>query len=138
MKASGSFEIEIHPQGEADQAPGSTLGRMTLAKTFKGDLVGSAAGEMLTAMTDVEGSAGYVAIERVTGLLHQRAGTFVLQHHGSMSAGTQELVINVVPDSGTGDLRGISGTFSIRITDGAHFYDFDYTLPDAGGSAPAA
>jgi hypothetical protein len=85
---------------------------------------------MLTAMTGTEGSAGYVAMERVTGTLHGREGSFVLQHTGTMNRGAQQLSIAVVPDSGTGKLAGIAGTFAIRIEDGRHYYDFEYSLPE--------
>jgi hypothetical protein len=86
---------------------------------------------MLTAGTDVKGSAGYVAIERVTGTLHGRTGAFVLQHTGTMSRGTYQLSVTVVPDSGTGQLLGLAGKFNITIADGKHSYDFAYTLPEA-------
>ncbi|MGH9591858.1 MAG: DUF3224 domain-containing protein, partial [Bryobacteraceae bacterium] len=86
-------------------------------------------GQMLTAGTDVKGSAGYVAIERVTGTLQGRTGSFTLQHSGTMAHGALQLLITVVPDSGTGQLTGIAGTFNIQIADGKHSYVFDYTLP---------
>ncbi|PYT10028.1 MAG: DUF3224 domain-containing protein [Acidobacteria bacterium] len=104
-------------------------GRMLLDKRFEGDLVGTGKGEMLTALTSVKGSAGYVAIERVAGTLHGRSGAFVFQHSGSMNRGAQQLSITVVPDSGTGALVGISGTFKLNIVDGKHFYEFEYSLP---------
>ena len=125
-RASGTFDVKVTPQGTPDTAEGSALGRMSLDKQFHGDLVGTGKGEMLTAMTDTKGSAGYVAIERVTGTLKGRSGSFVLQHTGTMAHGTQQLTIVVVPDSGTGELKGISGTMTIRIADGKHFYEFDY------------
>ncbi len=129
VHAKGSFDVKVEPQSDGDKASGATLGRMSLDKVFAGDLAGTGKGEMLTAMTDTAGSAGYVAIERVTGSLHGRAGSFVLQHIGTMTRGTPQLVITVVPDSGTGQLAGITGRFTIDIVDGKHFYDFDYTLP---------
>jgi hypothetical protein len=105
---------------------------MTLDKRFHGDLEGTSQGEMLAAMTAVKGSAGYVAIERVTGTLRGRKGTFALQHTGIMNRGTPSLTITVVPDSGTEQLTGLSGTMAIIITaDGKHSYEFDYTLADA-------
>jgi hypothetical protein len=104
------------------------LGRMTIDKQFLGDLAGTSAGEMLTAMTETEGSAGYVAIERVTGTLGGRQGTFVLQHNGTMNRGNPQLAIHVVPDSGTGELTGLAGTMTIDIAGGKHSYVFEYTL----------
>ncbi|MEO8849729.1 MAG: DUF3224 domain-containing protein [Casimicrobiaceae bacterium] len=102
---------------------------MSLDKQFAGDLSGVGNGEMLTAMTQTKGSAGYVAIEQFTGTLHGRAGGFVFQHSGSMTRGAQQLSITVVPDSGTGQLTGITGCLEITIADGKHSYAFSYTLP---------
>ena len=124
--ATGSFDVQINPQME-DAAEGSILGRMALDKQFQGDLVGSSKGQMLTATTQV-GSAVYVAIERVTGTLHGRSGTFALVHQGTMTRAAQQLMISVVPDSGTGQLAGLAGNLTIIITDGKHEYDFAYTL----------
>jgi hypothetical protein len=101
---------------------------MTMDKQFSGDLAGTGKGQMLSAGTSVKGSAGYVAIEKFTGTVGGRSGSFVLQHSGTMTRGTPHLAISVVPDSGTGELAGISGTMTIRITDGQHFYEFDYSL----------
>ena len=126
MLASGSFEVQITPQTQ-DQAEGSSLGRMALDKQFQGDLVGTGKGEMLTAGTDA-GSAVYVAIERVTGTLHGRAGSFVLLHNGAMTRDSQQLTITVVRDSGTGQLVGLAGNLSINIVDGKHLYELEYTL----------
>ena len=86
---------------------------------------------MLSAMTEVKGSAGYVAMERVTGTLHGRSGSFVLQHSGTMTRGAPQMSVTVVPDSGTGQLAGLAGQMTIKITDGKHFYEFEYTLPEA-------
>ena len=105
-------------------------GRFKLAKRFHGDLDGTGEGEMLTAITDTKGSAGYVAIERVTGVLRGKRGVFVFQHAGTMSRGAQQLSITVVPDSGTGDLAGIAGTFRIQVEGKEHRYTFEYALPD--------
>src|ERR1035441_9040530 len=102
---------------------------MSIDKKFSGDLEATSQGEMLAAMTAVKGSAGYVAIERVSGTLHGRNGTFVLQHSGTMTRGTPQLSITVVPDSGTGQFDGISGTMTIKIDQGKHSYEFEYTLP---------
>lgn len=128
--ATGSFTVQIKPVVEPSVADGVSLGRMSIDKQFEGDLVGTGKGEMLTAMTPVKGSAGYVAIEKVTGVLHGRAGSFVFQHTGTMDHGAQSLSITVVPDSGTGALTGISGTFLLTIVDGRHLYEFSYALPD--------
>jgi len=132
--ASGSFEVQTRPLPHSDAAEGSRLGRFSLDKRFSGDLEGVGQGEMLTAMTTVQGSAGYVAIERVTGSLGGRHGSFVFQHAGTMAHGTQQLAITVLPDSGIGDLVGLSGRLAIRIADGKHFYEFHYDLPDAPAS----
>jgi hypothetical protein len=131
VHAKGTFEVKMAPQGAEDKGEGSTLGRLSLDKQFHGDLEGAGKGEMLTGLTDVKGSAGYVAIERVTGTLHGRRGSFVLLHRGIMSRGAQELIITVVPDSGAGQLAGLTGKLDITIVDGKHFYDLEYTLPKA-------
>jgi hypothetical protein len=130
MMARGTFEVRLSPLPTHDAAEGSRLGRLAIDKEFHGDLEATSAGEMLTARTAVEGSAGYVALERVVGRLHGRAGSFVLQHSGIMERGAQRLSITVVPDSATGELAGLSGTMAIIISDGRHAYAFDYTLPD--------
>ena len=129
--AIGSFDVKLNPAAPEDKAAGSTLGRMSSDKQFHGDLEGTSKGEMLSAMTEVKGSAGYVAIERVTGTLRGRSGSFVLQHSGTMARGVQQLSITVVPDSGTGQLSGLTGKMTITITAGRHAYDFEYTLPEA-------
>jgi len=129
--ASGTFEVKLNPQPPDDKAEGSTLGRMSIDKQFHGDLEATSKGEMLTAMTDVKGSAGYVAIERVTGTLHGRSGSFVLQHSGSLTRSAPQQSITVVPDSGTGQLVGLAGKMTVTIADGKHSYDFEYTLPQA-------
>ena len=129
--ANGVFEVALTPQGEPDTAPGATLGRMSIDKQFQGDLAGVGKGEMLTAITDVAGSAVYVAIERVTGALHGRQGSFTFQHSGNSHRGTQQLAITVVPDSGAGELSGLTGELSLNIVDGKHFYTFEYSLPDS-------
>ncbi len=127
--AKGAFEVKLQPQGAADEAEGSQLGRMSIDKSFTGDLNATSKGEMLTALTDVKGSAAYVAIERVTGTLHSRSGSFVLAHQGAMARGESQLSISVVPDSGTGQLAGLTGQMKIIIVEGKHFYEFDYSLP---------
>ena len=131
IQAKGTFDVKVDPQGEADKAEGSTLARMSLDKKYHGDLEAGAKGTMLTAGTDVKGSAGYVAIERVTGTLNGKTGSFVLQHNATLSRGTPMQSIIVVPDSGTGQLAGIAGKLTVIIADGKHSYEFDYTLPAA-------
>jgi hypothetical protein len=127
-RATGSFDITMKPLGSATAEP--TLGRMSADKQYHGDLEAAAKGEMLTATTDVKNSAVYVAIERVTGTLHGKRGSFILHHTGVMSRGEQHLTIAVVPDSGTDQLVGLTGTMSIDIApDGKHSYTFEYTLP---------
>jgi len=133
-QASGAFDVQMQPQPAADgtletPAPGATLGRLLLSKTYHGDLQATAQGQMLSALTPTTGSAGYVAIEHVSGTLHGRAGSFVLQHSGLMNRGEKQLVITVVPDSGSGELAGLQGRLDIRITEGKHFYDMAYSLP---------
>ncbi len=130
-RASGPFEVKLNPVPTAHSSAGALLGRMSIDKQFHGDLDATSEGEMLTAGTAVKGSAGYVAIERVSGTLHGLAGTFVLQHSGTMTRGAPQLTITVVPDSGTGELTGLAGTMTINIVDGKHSYDFEYTLADA-------
>jgi hypothetical protein len=127
--ATGPFDVKVAPQGDADKAEGSTLARYSLDKQYHGDLEATASGTMLTAGTDVKGSAGYVAIERVTGKLNGLTGSFVLQHSGTLTRGAPAQSITVVPDSGTGQLTGIAGTLTIIIDAGKHSYAFDYTIP---------
>ncbi|HEX7158619.1 MAG TPA: DUF3224 domain-containing protein [Edaphobacter sp.] len=127
MHAKGPFEVTLSPQEDRIDA---TLGRMTIDKHFHGDLEATSKGQMLSASTATKGSAGYVAIEVVTGTLNGRTGTFTLQHVGTMNRGKPSLLITVVPDSGTGQLAGLSGTMSINIVDGKHSYDFNYILPE--------
>ena len=114
--------VKLTPQ--TDQAPA----RMLLDKQFHGDLLGTSKGQMLAAMTEMKDSAGYVAIEQVTGSLGGRSGSFALQHFGVMNRGMQELIVRVVPDSGTGELRGLSGAMTIDTSGGKHDYGFEYTL----------
>ncbi len=129
--ASGPFEVKLNPLPAYDTTEGSTVGRMSIDKTFHGDLDATSKGEMLSAMTTVQGSAGYVAIERVSGTLRGRKGTFILQHSATMTRGEPQLTITVVPDSGTGQLAGLTGKMMINIAGGKHSYDFEYTLPEA-------
>jgi hypothetical protein len=128
-RATGSFEVTLQPLPNTDASSNPLLGRMLLTKTFSGDLAGDARGQMLSAGTNTRGSACYVAIDQVTGELGGRKGSFLLQHTGVMNRGEPSLSITVVPDSGTGELAGLSGTLSINIIDGRHFYDFIYSVP---------
>jgi hypothetical protein len=130
---SGAFDVTMTPQRTVNEA--AQISRFTLDKTYHGDLEGTAAGEMLAVMTGEKGSAGYTAIERVTATLAGRKGTFALQHSATMSRGTPNLTIVVIPDSATDGLTGLAGTMQIRIEPGGkHFYDFTYTLPPAAAN----
>src|SRR5580704_15291713 len=123
-QASGTFEVKVNPQA-SDNVGDPTIARMSIDKQFHGDLEAASKGQMLAAGTDVKGSAGYVAIERVTGALHGRTGGFALIHCGIMTRGQPQLSVIVVPDSGTGELVGLAGTMAINVGDGQHSYDFD-------------
>ena len=128
--ATGSFDVKIIPQDDRSEDP--LLARMILDKEYHGDLEGTGKGQMLTAGTEIKGSGAYVAIEKVSGTLKGRSGTFVLQHSGTMTNNAPQLTITVVPDSGTGQLKGISGKMTIIISAGGkHSYDFEYTLPNS-------
>jgi hypothetical protein len=118
MRANGTFEVKLKPQGQEDKTDASTLGRMSIDKQFHGDLEGTSKGEMLTA-------------ERVSGTLHGRKGTFILLHGATMTRGMPQLSAIVVPDSGTGQLAGLTGKMTIKISDGKHSYEFEYTLPES-------
>ena len=126
--ATGTFDVKMTPQPGEEKPASPALGRLTIDKKFHGDLDAVSVGQMLTAGTEVKGSAGYVAIERVTGALNGKSGSFALQHSGTMTRGEPELSIRVVPDSGTGELAGLAGKMAIRIEAGKHFYDFEYIL----------
>ena len=128
-RAAGSFEVNVQPLSNAEVSSDAMFGRFLLAKKFSGGLVAEARGQMLSAGTPTKGSAGYVAIDHVTGTLDGRKGSFVLQHTGTMNKGAPALSISVVPDSGTDELAGISGTLTINIVDKQHFYEFNYSLP---------
>jgi Protein of unknown function (DUF3224) len=127
--ATGTFDVKVTPAAGNDKD--AVPGRFLLEKQIHGDLEGTSKGQMLTAGDFAKGSAGYVAIEQITGTLAGRTGSFALQHSGTIAGGAQELNIKVVPGSGTGELAGITGTMMIEIKDGKHFYDFEYTLPAA-------
>jgi hypothetical protein len=129
--ASGPFDVKIVPQKpDSDVAEAAKLGRMSIDKQFHGDLDATSKGEMIATQTEVKGSAGYVAMERVTGTLKGRKGTFVLQHSATMNRGVPELSITVVPDSGTDELTGLTGKMNIIIANGKHSYEFEYALGD--------
>ena len=127
--ARGTFIVKLAPMAFEGQPEGSPLGRMSIDKQISGDLVATTTGQMLSAMGEVKGSAGYVAIERVQGSLHGRQGAFTLQHTGTMNRGAPGLSVTVVPDSGSGELAGLSGNFKIIIAEGMHHYEFMYALP---------
>lgn len=127
-RAVGTFEVKLAPQAPSDAGEGA-VGRLTLDKSFRGDLEAESRGEMLAMSTAVAGSAGYVALERVRGTLGGRRGTFALQHSGTMDRGTPRLAVTVVPDSGTDGLSGLSGRMHI-VVDGGHSYEFEYSFAD--------
>ena len=127
-RATGPFDVQLTPQAPDGVYENAQLGRMTLDKTFHGDLEATSRGQMLTGGTAVKGSAGYVAIELVTGTLHGKRGSFVLMHTGTMAHGEFNLSVKVVPDSGTDELTGLSGKMAIIIEGKAHSYEFDYEI----------
>ena len=128
-RVTGTFDVKITPQAAEAHLEAAQVGRMHLDKQFNGALDATSKGVMLATSGSVKGSAGYVAIERVTGTLDGRSGSFALQHNGTMDRGAPSLTISVVPDTGTDALEGISGSMSIEITGGVHYYTFDYSLP---------
>lgn len=125
----GPFSVLMAPQSQLGETEGVSVKRLSLSKQYDGPLSASGEGEMLAATTPVKGSAGYIAVERVSGTLDGKRGSFVLQHSGIMGHGKQALAIEVVPDSGTGELKGLSGSLNIVVDDGQHFYEFEYSLP---------
>ena len=125
--AQGSFTVDVHP---LTPAPAAGLTRFTINKVMHGDLEATTIGEMLAGGDPRQGTAGYVAIEVVTGTLDGKYGSFALQHFATMDPSGPKMQVIVVPGSGNVDFKGIEGTFVIRIEDGKHFYDFDYTLPE--------
>lgn len=129
MTIAGEFEVKLNPMDSyAKGSGGIKLGRMSIDKSFHGDLSATSKGEMLSAMTSTKGSAGYVAIEHVSGTLIGKTGSFVLQHFGTMDKGKSRLVLEVVPDSGDGELVGLTGKMEIKIESGKHYYNFDFNL----------
>jgi hypothetical protein len=131
--ATGSFVVKLKVAHETSEGSGQDTGlaRMTIDKQFHGALEGTSKGRMLIARTTVKGSASYVAMEKVTGTLNGRSGSFILQHDATMDRGVRQLIIIVVPDSGTDHLVGLTGTMKINAADGKHLYDFEYTLPES-------
>ena len=127
--ATGSFDVKLLPLDPAFKSDDNSVGRFSIDKQFHGDLDATSKGEMLSGMGIVKGSGGYVAIERVTGTLAGRTGTFLLQHNGTMQNGVFHLNVIVIPDSGTGELVGLDGSMQIIIKDAHHSYDLSYTLP---------
>jgi hypothetical protein len=131
MKVSGEFQITLLPMDfYAKGNDGINFGRMSIDKTFSGALEATSQGEMLSAMTATKGSAGYVAIEQVSGSLSGKRGGFVLQHFGTINRGKDYLVLEVVPDSGSEELSGISGKMSLKNENGKHWYEFEYELSE--------
>ena len=126
--ARGTFEVELKPLGPDEHFEDPGLARMSIDKTFQGDLEATSKGQMLSFRSAQEGSAGYVAIEMVTGALNGKKGTFILQHSGSMTRGTGETTVTVVPDSGTEELAGLNGKMAIIIAEGKHSYEFEFTI----------
>ena len=124
--ATGTFEVKMMPAD--DKSDDKSMGRMTIEKQWHGDLEGTSVGQMLTGGDVTKGSAGYVAIEKFTGTVNGRKGSFILQHSATMTRGVGQLTITAVPDSGTDQLKGISGKLTIKIENGKHFYEFDYNL----------
>jgi hypothetical protein len=128
VRASGTFEVRLTPRASKEDDEGANLVRMSMGKEFRGDLAAVGKGEMLASNMGDKGSGGYVAMERVSGTLHGRRGTFVLQHSGTMARGATQLSITVVPESGTDQLAGLEGKMTIKVAGGKHYYDFEYTL----------
>ena len=125
-RAAGAFEVKMTRETGGEE---TAIGRFALDKTYHGGLEATSRGQMLSAGAVEKGSAGYVAIEIVRGTLDGRSGSFALQHGGTMTRGSARLTIDVVPDSGTGELEGLTGAMTIRVEDGRHEYELDYALP---------
>jgi hypothetical protein len=129
MHARGTFNVKVQPVETTDHPEGTTLGRLSIDKQFQGDIVATSQGQMLSAGGSTKGSGVYVAVERVSGTLNGKTGTFVLHHTGVMTRGAPSLTITVAPDSGSGELVGLAGSMTLVIADGKHSYDLEYTLP---------
>jgi len=128
--AKGTFEVTITPQPHQDGVGDAAVGRMALAKIFAGEFSGTGNGQMLAYRSSVPGSAGYVAMEKVQGVMNGRTGSFIMQHNGTMNRGEPQLTISIVADSGTDGLAGIAGEMLLNIDQGKHYYEFRYTLPE--------
>ena len=129
-QATGTFDVKVTPLPTDEKVKGVTVGRFAIEKQWQGDIVGVSKGEMMSAGGEVKGSGGYVAVEPMTVSVKGKSGTFILMHHATMkNDGDFKMMINVIPDSGTGDLTGIAGTLTIIIEGKNHSYKFDYTLP---------
>jgi len=128
--AKGTFEVKISPQAPEQGVGDPGIGRMAIEKQFQGDMQGQGKGQMLAVGTAIDGSAGYVAMERVEARVHGRQGSFALQHSGTLTRGTPQLSVTIVPDSGAGELAGIAGQLTITVAGGVHAYDLEYSLPD--------
>jgi hypothetical protein len=129
-QAKGSFEVKRTPQEPLDAGDGAEVGHVRFDKRFHGPLDATSVVHMLAVGTDTPGSAAYVALERIVGMLDGRAGSFLAQHSGTLDRGRPSLSVTVVPDSGTGELAGLRGRMAIDIVDGAHSYTFDYDLAE--------
>ena len=130
MHAVGTFDVKMTPQVSGASSGDVSISKMSIEKQFHGAIEGNSKGEMLASMGAVQGSAGYVAMERFTGTLDGRAGSFVLQHNGTLNRGVPALSVNIVPDSGTEQLSGLSGSMKIDVIDGTHHYEFTYKFED--------
>jgi len=128
-QARGAFDVTMTPHASDTTADRSPVGQLSLHKQYHGDLDATSTGQMLAVNTDIDGSAGYVAMEGVTGTLHGRSGAFALQHSGTMTRGAPHLTVTIVPDSGVSELVGLAGNMVIAIVNGQHTYDLTYTLP---------
>ena len=124
----GTFEVKLVPQAHEENVGHPSVGRMSIEKQFFGDLDATSKGQMFAVRTEISGSAGYVAMERVVGTLQGRKGSFALQHSGTMTRGEKQLSVSVVPDSGKDELTGLSGTMGIEIVEGKHLYTFDFAF----------
>lgn len=131
VQAKGEFDVKVTPQPPDEKGSDPLLGRMSIDKHYHGDLEATGVGQMLTGGDYKTGSAGYVAMEKVSGTLKGQKGTFLIQHTGMLNKGAATLSIIIVPDTGTGQLVGIAGKMDVKITDGKHFYELEYTLPEA-------
>jgi hypothetical protein len=128
QQVKGEFEVRRGTEPACDMGEGVQAGHFRFDKRFRGDLDATSVVHMLAVMTEVQGSAGYVAIERISGTLHRRQGAFFVVHNGVMDRGTPSLTLTIVPDSGTGELVGLSGRMAIDIVDGRHYYTLDYAF----------